>query len=93
MSSSSPSSLYFAPHKCGQVQPFDESIQQLQFISSKQFLECLHVSDNVLPSKTLNSLLGLSIDGFCSLANHIARSIKEKRKHCLLSIYLFLMTH
>jgi hypothetical protein len=53
----------------------------------------LRVGDNVLPSNIPNSLLGLSIDGFCSLANHIAHSIKEKRKHRVLSIYLFLTTH
>ena len=90
---STKSSLYFAPHKRNQVQRFDESAQQEEFITSKQFLECLRVGDNVLPSKIPDSLLGLSIDGFCSLANDIARSIKEKREHHLLSIYLFLTTH
>ena len=34
-----------------------------------------------------------SIDGFCSLANDIARSIKAKREHHLLCIYLSLTTH
>jgi hypothetical protein len=82
-----------APHKRDQVQAFDENVQQSQLIDSIQFLEYLRVGDNVLPSKTPDSLLGLSMDGFCSLANHIARSIKEKRDHRLLSIYLFLTTH
>jgi hypothetical protein len=93
MSSSSLLNIYFACHKRDQVQPFDESVQQLQFITSKQFLKCLRVGDNVLPSNIPDSLLGLSIDGFCSLANHIAHSIKEKRKRRVLSIYLFLTTH
>jgi hypothetical protein len=92
-SHSSHSSLYFSPHKRDQVRPFDETVQQQEFITSKQFLECLRVSDNTLPSNIPDSLLGLSIHGFCSLANDISHSIKKEREHHFLSIYLFLMTH
>ena len=84
---------FFAPHKRDQVQAFDESVQQQEFITSNEFLECLRIDDNVLPSKTPDSLLGLSIDGFCLLANDIALSIKKQREHRNLSICFFLTTH
>ena len=72
-----------------QVQGLDENVQQQDFITSKQFLECLRFDDNVFPSKIHDPHPVLSIDDFCSLANNIAHSIKEKREHRL---YLFLTT-
>jgi hypothetical protein len=81
------------PHKRDQVQAFDENVQQLQLINSKRFLECLRVDDNVLPSEIPHLRPVFSIDDFCSLANDIAHSIKEKRERRLSSIYLFLTAH
>jgi len=73
-----------------QVQAFDENVQQLP-LTPEQFLECLAVSDNLF--EIPDSPRGLSIDGFCSLANDIAKSIRARREHRLLCIYLFLTTH
>ena len=80
-------------HKRDQVQAFDKNVQQLDPLTEKQFLECLGVRDNLIPSEFPHSPQNLSIDGFCSLANGIAQSIKETREHHLLCIYLFLTTH
>ena len=79
-------------HKCNQVQAFDKNVQ-LDPFTEKQFLECLDVGDKLIPSEIPHSPQNLSIDGFCSLANGIAQSIKETREHHLLCIYLFLTTH
>ena len=83
---------YFIQHKRDRVQPFDENVQQVEPLTPEQFLECLDVSDNLFPSDISDSPDGLSIDGFLSLANGIAQSIKARREHHLLGIYLFL-TH
>ena len=80
-------------HKRDQVQAFDKNVQQLDPLTEKQFLECLGVRDNLIRSEFPHSPQNLSIDGFCSLANGIAQSIKETREHHLLCIYLFLTTH
>ena len=75
-----------------QVQAY-ESVQQLVFLAPEQFLDCLSV-DEPLPSKIPGQRRHLfSIDGFCSLANGIAHSIKDKCEHRLLCIYLFLTIH
>ncbi len=84
---------YYIQHKRDQVQAFDESVQQLECLTEEQFLKYLHFTDNLFPSDISNSLPGLSINGFLPVANSIARSIKARREHHLLSIYLFLMTH
>jgi hypothetical protein len=87
---------YYIQHKRDQVQAFDESMvmEQLKpFTTEQQFLECLAVSDGLFPSKIPDSHNGLSFDGFCSLANDIAKSIKATREHRLLCIYLFLTIH
>jgi hypothetical protein len=81
---------YFIQHKRDRVQAFDENEQQLEGLTTEQFLERLAVSDNLFPSKIPDPPNGLSIDGFCSLANEIALSIKARRGHRLLCIYLFL---
>ena len=83
---------YFIQHKRDQVQAFDKNVQ-LDPFTAKQFLECLDVRDKLIPSEIPHSPQNLSIDGFCSLANGIAQSIKETREHYLLCIYLFLTIH
>lgn len=82
---------YFIQDKRDQVQAFDENVQQLEGFTPEQFLECLRVSEiyNQIPDSPHSP----SIDGFCSLANDIAQSIKAKREHHLLCIYLSLTTH
>ena len=89
---------YFIQDKRDQVQAFDENVQQLEGFTPEQFLECLRVSEiNRIPDSKINQIPdspdSFSIDGFCSLANDIARSIKAKREHHLLCIYLSLTTH
>jgi hypothetical protein len=84
---------YFIPHKRDQVQAFDETVQQLELLTPEQFLKCLGVRDDLLPSEIPNSARGLSNSNFCLRANVIARSIKARREHRLLCIYLFLRTH
>ncbi len=84
---------YYIQHKRDQVQAFDESIQQLKCLTEEEFLEYLDFTDNLFPPDISDSLPGLSISGFLPVANNIARSIKARREHHLLSIYLFLMTH
>ena len=77
---------YFIQHKRDRVQPFDENVQQVEPLTPEQFLECLDVSDNLFPSDISDSPDGLSIDGFLSLANGIAQSIKARCEHNLLCI-------
>ncbi len=85
---------YFIQHKRDQVQAFDDGIQQLEPIPSQEFLKCLRFHDALqLPSTIPSPLGGFSIDGFLTLANDIAGSIKKKREYHLLCIYLFLTTH
>jgi hypothetical protein len=65
-------------------------------MTPEAFTECLRGSgsDGLFPSETEipESPRGLSIDGFCDLANDIAQSIKARREHRRLCIYLFLTT-
>jgi hypothetical protein len=84
---------YFIQHKRDQVQKFDVNVQQLETLTPKKFLECLGVSDNVLTPNISDSHYEFSINGFLPLANGIAQSIKARREHHLLCIYLFLTTH
>jgi hypothetical protein len=80
-------------YKRDRVQAFDENVQQLERLTPEQFLECLGVSDDLFPSEIPDSPRGLSMDDFCPLANDIAQSIKARREHRLLCIYLFLRTY
>ena len=73
------------------LQVFDENVQLLKCFTEKQFLECLRVSSDNSEIPDLSQ--SLSIDDFCSLANDISQSIKARRAHHLLCIYLFLPTH
>ena len=83
---------YFLQHKREQVQAFDKNVQQLDPFTEEQFLNYLNVKDTLIPSGITHPPQSFSIDGFCSLANDIARSIKSTREHHLLCIYLFLTT-
>ena len=78
---------YFIQHKRDQVQAFDKNVQ-LDPFTAKQFLECLDVGDKLIPSEIPHSPQNLSIDGFCSLANDIAQSIREKRERRL-CVFIF----
>jgi hypothetical protein len=84
---------YFIQHKRDQVQKFDVNVQQLETLTPEKFLECLDVSDDVLTSNISDPHYEFSINGFLPLANGIAQSIKARREHHLLCIYLFLTTH
>ena len=84
---------YFIQHKRDQVQTFDKSVQQLETLTSDAFLDDLRASNINFPSDIANSHPGLSMDDFCSRANDIAQTIKARREHRLLCIYLFLTTH
>ena len=84
---------YFLQHRRNEIQKFDVNVQQLESLTPKKFLECLDVSDDVFTSYTSDSNYNFSINGFLPLANGIARSIKARREHHLLCIYLFLTTH
>jgi hypothetical protein len=80
---------YYIQHKRDQVQAFDENGQQLErFTSQEHFLDYLDVGDDLLPSDISNRRHDL--DNFLTLANEIAQSIKARREHHLLCIYLFL---
>jgi hypothetical protein len=87
---------YYIQHKRDEVQAFDKTFQELKSImmTPEAFTECLRGSgsDSLFPSEIPESPRGLSIDGFCGLANDIAQSIKTRREHCHLCIYLFLTT-
>jgi hypothetical protein len=84
---------YFIQHKRDQVQAFDQNVQQLEPLTPEQLLKYLDVNDNLFPSDISDSPDDPSIDGFLPLANDIAQSIKARREHHLLCIYLFLTTH
>ena len=84
---------YFIQHKRDQVQKFDVNVQQLELLTPEKFLECLDVSDDVLTPCIPDSHYDFSINGFLPLANGIAQSIKARREHHLLCVYLFLTTH
>jgi hypothetical protein len=84
---------YFIQHQRDQVQKFDVDVQKLEPLTPEKFLECLDVSDDVLTSYISDSHYDFSINGFLPLANGIAQSIKARREHHLLCIYLFLTTH
>ena len=80
-------------HKHDQVQAFDENVRWLERFNEEQFLEYLGVSNSLIPSEIPDLPQSLSIDGFCSMANDIAQSIKATREYHLLCIYLFLTAH
>jgi hypothetical protein len=65
---------YFIPHKRDQVQAFDENVPRFESITAEEFLEYLDAGEkynqNLVPPHSP------SMDGFCSLANDIAQSIK-----------------
>src|SRR5260221_5217251 len=77
---------YFIQHKRDQLQAFDDGIRQLEPLSSQEFLKCLRLHDDPKLPSTTPSLPRdfFSIDGFLSLANNIAESIKTKREYHLL---------
>ena len=80
-------------HKHDQVQAFREDVRWLERFNEEQFLEYLGVSNSLIPSEIPDLPQSLSIDGFCSMANDIAQSIKATREYHLLCIYLFLTAH
>jgi hypothetical protein len=85
---------YFIQHKRDQVQAFDKAVQEPEpFTTSEQFFDYLKVRGDLFPSDICNPHGGLSIDNFVLWANEIAKSIKARREHRLLCIYLFLTTH
>jgi hypothetical protein len=73
--------------------PPASAVQEPEPFTSEQFLDYLNVRGDLFPSDISNPPDGLSIGNFCSLANEIAKSIKARREHRLLCIYLFLTTH
>ncbi len=82
---------YYIQHKRDQVQAFHENVQQLECLTEDQFFKYLRVTEDLFPPDSPRGL-SININSFCSLANEIARSIKARREHRLLCIYLFL-TH
>ena len=68
-------------------------LEQLEPLTPDNFLKYLHASDIEFHFDVADSHRGLSIDDFCSRANDIAQTIKARREHRLLCIYLFLTTH
>ena len=68
-------------------------LEYVQQLDPDNFFKYLHASDIEFPSDIADSHCALSINDFCSRANDIAQTIKARREHHLLYIYLFLMTH
>ena len=68
-------------------------LEQLEPLTPDNFLKYLHASDIKFHFDVADSHRGLSIDDFCSRAKDIAQTIKARREHHLLCIYLFLTTH
>ena len=68
-------------------------LEQLEPLTPDNFFKYLHASDIEFHFDVADSHCGLSIDDFCSRANDIAQTIKARREHHLLCIYLFLTTH
>ena len=78
---------------CANSEAVTSKLEYVQQLDPDNFLKYLHASDIEFPSDTAHSHRGLSIDDFCSWANDIAQTIKARREHRLLCIYLFLTTH
>ena len=78
---------------CANSEAVTSELEYVQQLDPDNFLKFLHASDIEFPSDIAHSHRGLSIDDFCSRANDIAQTIKARREHCFLYIYLFLTTH
>ena len=78
---------------CTNSEAVTSELEYVQQLDPDNFLKYLHASDIKFPSDIAHSHHGLSIDDFCSQANDITQTIKVRREHHLLCIYLFLMTH
>ena len=78
---------------CANSEAVTSELEYIQQLDPDNFLKYFHASDIDSPSNISHSHRGLSIDDFCSRANDIAQTIKARHEHCLLCIYLFLMTH